>query len=639
MRLVAFRIQKFRNIIDSEEVAIQPDVTALVGKNESGKTAALNALYRLNPAYGENFVVSEHYPRWLKTADQKAGNISKADTITGSFELDDDDVTNVEEHFGAGVLVNRKFSYTRGYESTQAVLEVEESVAVTNFMDKSTAQQSTKDLFKSPKDMEGLRNAVAEKLVEAQATNGDMELVPELQIVQGEINALLGDGSLWQAVVTVLRGRMPKFFYFSQYQNLPGRIDLNDIDVSTDGPAATGMQTARALLKLADTTKESLSDDNYEDRTAELEAVSNELTDQVFEYWSQNEKLEVQIDVDKVTESDPLGQHAVARYIDVRVKDRRHGYSSNFSQRSAGFQWFFSFLAAFSEFEGKDEKIVVLLDEPGLALHAKAQADFLRFIDERLAPTVQVLYTTHSPFMIEPGKMERVRLVEDKGAKKGTVISSEVLTVDKDTLFPLQAALGYDIAQNLFVGPNNLLVEGTSDYTYLTIVSEYLKTLGRESLHESWRVLPAGGVTNVPSFVALMGSRLDVTVFVDGGAPGLQRLDHLASQGLLKAKRLITVDQIVPIKKADIEDLFEPADYLTLLYNPAFGTSLTANKLVAGDRIIDRISRTQGTPFTDHGKPADYLLRNRDAILANLNAHTLDNFEASIKKINATRGK
>lgn len=641
MRLVSFRVNKFRNIVDSEEVAVQPDVTNLVGKNESGKTAALNALYRLNPAYGEKFAISEHYPRWLKTADQKAGSISDVNAITGKFELDDDDVAAVEEHFGQGILANKDFTYKRGYDSARAELAINEDAGMKHFLAKSAAQQTTKDMFAASTDMAGMRTAIAEKLTEAQAADGNPELVPELQIIQGEIQALINDGSLWQAVVAVLRDRMPKFFYFSQYQNLPGRIDLDDIDEGSDGPAATGMQTARALLKLADTTKDSLADDNFEDRTAELEAVSNELTDQVFEYWSQNEKLEVQMVVDKVTEDHPSGrgEHAVARYLDVRVKDRRHGYSSNFSQRSAGFQWFFSFLAAFSEFEGKDENIVVLLDEPGLALHAKAQADFLRFIDERLAPKVQVIYTTHSPFMVEAGKLERVRVVEDKGTKKGTVISSEVLSVDNDTLFPLQAALGYDIAQSLFIGPDNLLVEGTSDYTYMTVISDYLKSLGRESLDESWRILPTGSVANVPSFVALMGRNLDVTVFVDSGANGLQRLNHLTTQGLLKAKRLLTVDQIVNVKDADIEDMFSPADYLKLLYNPAFGTGLLVGKLVAGDRIIDRISRTQGTPFTAHGRPADYLLRNRDKILDKLSVATLDNFEAAIKKINATKGK
>lgn len=641
MKLVSFQVEKFRNIVDSTLIDVQNNVTCMVGKNESGKTAALNALYRLNPAYGEAFSISEHYPRWLKTPDQKAGIIGEVNTITGRFELDGDDIAAAEEHFGQGVLANKDFTYKRGYDTYRAELDIKEDAGIKHFLANSAAHQATKDFFVNQTDLAAMRTAIAEKLAEAQTPDGDPELVLELQIIRGEVIALISDGTLWQAVVALLRARMPKFFYYSQYQNLPGRINIAEIDKDSEGPAATGMQTARALLKLADTTTASLADENFEDSIAELEAVSNELTEQVFEYWSQNEKLEVQILVDKATEDHPSGrgQHAVARHLDVRVKDRRHGYSSNFSQRSAGFQWFFSFLAAFSEFDGKDDKVVVLLDEPGLALHAKAQADFLRFIEERLAPNAQVLYTTHSPFMVESGKLERVRVVEDKGEKLGTVVSSEVLSVHSDTLFPLQAALGYDIAQSLFIGPNNLLVEGTSDFTYLTAISDHLESLGRESLDEKWRILPTGSVANVPSFVALMGRKLDVTVFVDSGATGMQRLQNLTVQGLLKANRLLTVGDITGTNKADIEDLFDTADYLKLLYNPTFGTTLTVSKLKPGDRLIDRISRTQASDFTKHGKPADYLLRNRDKILDKLSDTTLNNFEAAIKKINATKGK
>src|ERR1700689_1021154 len=145
MRLTAFRVQKFRNIIDSEEVVVEPDVTSLVGKNEGGKTAALNALYRLNAAYGEEFEVSEHYPRWLLTADRKAGAIGDADTITGSFELEDDDVAAVEAQFGQGVLKDKTFSYTRGYESRRANVKLDEAVALSHFLATSEATQATKD--------------------------------------------------------------------------------------------------------------------------------------------------------------------------------------------------------------------------------------------------------------------------------------------------------------------------------------------------------------------------------------------------------------------------------------------------------------------------------------------------------------
>src|SRR5207253_372115 len=148
----------------------------------------------------------------------------------------------------------------------------------------------------------------------------------------------------------------------------------------------------------------------------------------------------------------------------LRIKNRRHrGVSTPFQQRSRGFIWFFSFLVWFDsvqhqlqlETNGEPAELILLLDEPGLALHALAQADFLRYIDE-LARKHQVLYTTHSPFMVHSDRLHQVRVVEDK-VKVGTVISDNVSGSDPRTIFPLQAALGWTIAQNLFISERNLL--------------------------------------------------------------------------------------------------------------------------------------------------------------------------------------
>jgi len=644
MKLVSFKVEKFRNIVDSTSINVESDVTCLVGKNESGKTAILNALYRLNPAFGEQFDIGEHYPRWLKTKERKSGAIGDAAPIRGTFELDDEDIAAVEDALGEGTLNGRKFSFTRKYEGSNLVgdVTINEAKAIEHALSQSNASPQIKALVKDEADLKSVRALIKKKLEESQNTDAPEVDISELNAVDAAIGNQLGKRiSAWGRATDILESRMPEFFYFSQYSVLPGRIDLTELDTEEDAPAQNGLQTARALLKLADTTTESLRDDDYEERKGELEAVSNSLTEQVFEYWTQNEQLEVIIDVDKKTVEtpDPYGnqRQSVATYLDTRVRDKRHGFTSNFGQRSAGFQWFFSFLAAFSEFEDR-KNVIVLLDEPGLALHAKAQADFLRFIDERLAPAAQVVYTTHSPFMVETAKLERVRVVEDKGTKLGTTVSSEVLTVNSDTLFPLQAALGYDIAQNLFIGPNNLLVEGTSDFTYLTVISDHLKSLGRDHLDEAWRILPSGGINNIPTFVALIGKNLDVTVLVDSGAQGMQRLTNLASAGLLNDKRLLTIGQVIGQSQADIEDLFSITDFLSL-YNAAFSgkRKVLKSKLQPGTRIIDRISRTQGSAFTDHGRPADFLLRDRFKLVAKLDTETLDNFEALIRLINATR--
>ena len=159
------------------------------------------------------------------------------------------------------------------------------------------------------------------------------------------------------------------------------------------------------------------------------------------------------------------------------------------SERSAGFVWFFSFLSQFKQLKKTTGNAIILLDEPGLTLHGKAQSDLLRYIEERLLPEHQVIFTTHSPFMVPAERMASVRVVEDiikhEGGKTvvlGTKVSSDVLSVDKDTLFPLQGALGYEITQSLFIGKNTLLVEGPSDILYLQAFSAALKNRKREGL-------------------------------------------------------------------------------------------------------------------------------------------------------------
>lgn len=309
-----------------------------------------------------------------------------------------------------------------------------------------------------------------------------------------------------------------------------------------------------------------------------------------------------------------------------------------FNEHSTGFQWFFSFLAAFSEYEYKDEPVIILLDEPGLGLHGRAQADFLRFIEERLADKRQVIYSTHSPFMVQSNHLERARIVEEKDREAGTKITEDVLTTDPDTLFPLQGALGYDLVQHLFVSKNNLIIEGTSDYAYLDTISNFSKESKATYLDEKWSLVPVGGADLIPTFVALLGNHLDITVVVDSRKEGQQKLTNLAQKGYLKNKRIITVGEILGVKLADIEDLFEPNEYLSI-YNKAFGKNHKVADLQGTDPIVSRIARLEGIDRFDHGKPADYFLRNKLELLPKLSSQTLTNFQILFERINKTLGK
>jgi hypothetical protein len=240
--------------------------------------------------------------------------------------------------------------------------------------------------------------------------------------------------------------------------------------------------------------------------------------------------------------------------------------------------------------------------------------------------------------MIEPKNLDRVRLVEDLTTRKnrvGAKITSDVFSTSYDTIFPLQNALGYDIAQNLFVGKHNIIVEGTSDFVYFNLISRHLEENGRSNLDFSTiTITPVGGASKVATFVALLGQHLDATVFIDADAKGNQRVTDLISRGLLKSNKYLTpADFLENMKEADIEDLFKAEDYLKL-YNDAFDDNLKLSQLNGNDPIVRRIARAKKD--FDHGKPADLFLRNSEKYLNGFDDKTLDRFEEAIKKINAT---
>lgn len=62
MKLVHVNIQRYRSISEPTEFDVEPDVTALVGKNESGKTAVLQSLYKSDPVDLAKFDPDLDYP-------------------------------------------------------------------------------------------------------------------------------------------------------------------------------------------------------------------------------------------------------------------------------------------------------------------------------------------------------------------------------------------------------------------------------------------------------------------------------------------------------------------------------------------------------------------------------------------------
>ncbi len=623
MQLKSFQIWNYKNIDDSNEIIVDQNVTCFVGKNEAGKTALLQALYRLNPVDNAEYDEVKDYPRKRLREYQrnvKAGREQSAKVITATFELENNDIAAIIEEFGECVAPGTILTISKKYDGSMLIgLDIDEQKWVKHYTSTSTLSGTSAQKAKATKSLESLISALQEC---------DEDAVAQQYLTY--LNSISGKGISIEVWKKCLEDRVPKIFFFDDYRIMKGRAALDQIDSSAD----EGIRTLKDLLDLAGITARELQNNaDYEHHKANLEAIANEITDDVFHYWKQNPSLEVEFDVHRSPGNNQPGE------FHVRIKNNKHRVTVPFDERSRGFVWFFSFLTAFKKLSEDNEQMIILLDEPGLNLHASAQSDLLRFVEDILAPDHQVIYTTHSPFMVDAHRFKRVRTVEDID-NEGVKVSSECLSVDANTVFPLQAALGYSLAQTLFLGPNCLLVEGPSDLLYLQTMSAILSSEEREVLSDKWVITPVGGADKLATFVSLIGANeLNVCVLMDISKKDEQRVDNLIRNHFLDRNKIIQLNEFVDEKEADIEDLFTEEEYLSLVGSayPDIKDKLSSDVLDKSPRIVKRIEKyfSSNAPDTrfNHFAPSRAGLTDLGATLE-VSEETINRFEQLFKRIN-----
>lgn len=656
MLLVSAKIGPFRSMGMVQTIAIDPEVTVFVGMNEAGKTVILKALEKSADALQqEGFDVVEDYPRKDLTTYLKKHKSEPSAVTVLTYGLDDDEVSFINSKLGTSIPSGFAFTISHKYDGEFTIdMSVDEEPVV-----KAITQDLSTDAAARLDGIRTLRE-IPTKLIGAQLTASDQAVLDALNV---RINATTWPTVVEHEVWLLLSARTPKFLYFSDYDLLPGKMNLAElaqrVEQAKNDPKALQPRhrSVLALLRMADVAvTDFATPGSYEELKAKIEGVSINLTDQVMEFWKQNEDLDVEVDIKSDTTDVAPYNNGPNLYL--RIKNRRHrGVSTPFDQRSRGFIWFFSFLVWFDSVQyqldpsGKSEgkRLILLLDEPGLALHALAQADFLRYID-RLAIDHQVLYTTHSPFMVNSNRLHQVRLVEDRKTV-GTVVSENLMGADQRTVFPLQAALGWTIAQNLFISERNLLVEGPSELNYLQAISALLEADGGGGLRDDITIVPTGGLDNLATFVSLLNaSGLQLAVLHDYKGSPEQKLTGLVKDKLLSGKAVFNASQFRNLstlgangRASDIEDLLPVQVYLDY-FNAAFakqlaGATVTEAELSPGDRVIVRIEQSlkaKGITLRPNGGFNHFLPSSRFSSVppASLDADTLARFRALFKAVN-----
>ncbi|VVE83010.1 AAA family ATPase [Pandoraea sputorum] len=598
LTLIKAQAWKYKSIEDSTPVDVSAQVTVLVGKNESGKTAFLEALHKAMPLDAVKFDYIADYPRkdLVRYRPQhEAKNFHRVVELTFRIEKDLADKIN-KEVFGGAEIVAPGMTFSRdttiGNTSTVS-LHIDESAAL------KALQKPLGDLEHKDEVFAGAAS-LADILTKIEALGLPADSKLAAFAAQWRARAIkpegwrLINGYVWQ---TYLSPALPKFLYFDDYKLLEGKINLPTLQQrATANQLTDADETAQGLLQLAGTSlQELMSEEGYESAKAKLEAIGLSITQKIFEFWRQNQDLDVEFDLKTDAKDTPPFNGGVNLYI--RIKNRRHGVTVPFDQRSKGFIWFFSFLVWFDAVQSRadtDDALVLLLDEPGLNLHALAQADFLAYIRD-LSQYHQIIYTTHSPFMVDSSRLEDVRVVEDR-VKEGTKVTGELAGSSDESLFPLQAALGYSVAQNLFIAKKNVLVEGPADLILLQHLAAILEAEGKPALGDSILV-PVGGLDKLATFVALLGSnKLKLAVLHDRASTPHQKLEDLIRQKLIERKRVLDYSMFIEPQptEADVEDLL-PADIYIAAFNVAYGKELAGVSLMMAElgnhpRIVERIN-------------------------------------------------
>lgn len=638
IKLKKVEINKYKSFLDKQEIDIENGVTRIVGKNESGKTALLEALAKFNYFDSEDtdfdFNSTNDYPRGMLKKYQQEYPDDDFQVITCTFELSEELLKQISDDIGKDVYTDKTIKIARKYNNGMTyTISADTKKFIENFIQKYTIEETLKEELITCKSVKEL----AEKI----------ENNSELQTMYNELKTKYINNAFetFSDIVTgyiakkYIKPNLPQFLYFDEYYALPGTINLNKFaNGQVDETFSKEQQDiTKALFELSNIDiAKVMNSDEYEDFIAELEATSNNITDKLLEYWTTNQNLEIKFDIQT---KENTSTRKFEKFLQIRIRNTKHRVTLPLRNRSKGFIWFFSFLVWFSKVQEK-ENLIILLDEPGLNLHAEAQSDLLKYIDKELLPKYQVIYTTHSPFMIESDKLDEVRTVYDSNDSKiGSIISNALEEKDQGTLFPLQAALGYNIAQNLYISDKNLLVEGVADLMFITVISNILNANNREGLNDDITIVPVGGLDKVATFISLLrGNKLNMVCLLDTftDQKGKKRLENLVNEKIIKDNQIKFFDQYIDrLSVADIEDMFEIEEYLKL-FNEEFSKdykSISKEEIDTKKAIIPQINKIIQKDRFNHYRPSRYLTSlcvDKDYF----SESTLDRFENLFKDIN-----
>ncbi|MDB5977361.1 MAG: putative ATP-dependent family endonuclease [Nevskia sp.] len=637
MRLVKFKVTNFRSVIDSGWIDAER-VTALIGVNESGKTNLLLPLWKLNPAREGEIKPTSDYPKATYAAVRENPGAFKF--ITAEFEIPDlaehlAGMTGVDRSALNVVEVGRCFdgeysiAFPKFEPTREAKAETVSEIIAGAATEINAISPLAKEASLKPELVKALASAKDEiKSQAAFSAQAIAALTAKLKSVFPEnpaptssiapryarlLEALASLEKQLKAplpsdrddVIAYVVERLPRFVYYSNYGNLDSEIYLPHVvqNLKREDLGAREAAKARTLRVLFSfvrlqpdeilelgrdfrdpqnraPTESQIAEiaTKKRERTILLNSAGTDLTKRFREWWKQGDyTFEFQADGD---------------HFRIWVSDKRRPEKVELEDRSSGLQWFLSFYLVFLvESSREHSDSILLLDEPGLSLHPLAQRDLSAFF-ENLADTNQIVYTTHSPFLVDADMLDRARkvFVADDGSTKA---SADLRRGSDDprksgATYAIYSALNMNVAESILYGCHPVIVEGPSDQHYLSTIKTLL--IGSQQISPKREIVfpPAHGAKNAMVVASILTGRDEVLPFMlfDGDEAGKKMMKDMQNGLYKEAKdRILSTDKYAGFADSETEDLF-PSTFLA--------------------DVVDRWERRAEKPFSDvvqSGKP------------------------------------
>jgi predicted ATP-dependent endonuclease of OLD family len=355
---------------------------------------------------------------------------------------------------------------------------------------------------------------------------------------------------------------LPDFELFEDFSSLlPNRIDLEDIVRANR--KAEGYKAAINFLTITGLEYSFFQQPSSRILKQKIENLNGELTLNFQDFWRQNvgksHKIKINFELSHYDHTNP--EKSGKPYIEFWIKDEQERLYPK--QRSRGVRWFLSFfleLKATAMDKSKHNKIL-LIDEPGVSLHARAQEDVLKVFDD-IRDQMQIIYTTHSPHLIDVNKLYRVlavqRAVEDDMKSETLVYSARSLnSATADTLSPIYSTMGARLSQQEIIKSfNNVIVKDLATYYFLKAI------ITLTGFEKECYFLPASGASSIPMMVnILIGWGLDYVILSFGNSEERAVHENLM-KGLFDNKLDLAKEQMIHLDEyLDAEDLFSTIDF------------------------------------------------------------------------------